>query len=77
VSKTYSKDKHIFQFQATERREVAQMDRVATQMDNAAAQQMQANADANTAMTGMISGLGNIGAAYMNNQSAEKIAGVD
>jgi hypothetical protein len=68
---------NIFQFQATERREVAQMDRVATQMDNAAAQQMQANADANSAMTGMISGLGNIGAAYMNNQSAEEVARIN
>lgn len=68
---------NIFQFQATEKREVAQMDRVATQMDNAAAQEMQANADATSAMTGMISGLGNIGAAYMNNQSAENVARIN
>jgi hypothetical protein len=70
-------EQNLQQRQTAEKREVAQMDRVATQMDNAAAQQMQANADANSAMTGMISGLGNIGAAYMNNQSAEKIAGVE
>lgn len=79
---------NIFQFNATETREVAQMDRVATQMDNAAAQEMQANADANSAMTGMISGVGSVAGAYMNNQaaievaymnnqSAEKIAGVE
>ena len=68
---------NIFEFNATETREVAQMDRVATQMDNASAQEMQANADANSAMTGMISGVGSVAGAYMNNESAEKIAGVE
>ena len=53
------------------------MDRVATQMDNAAAQEMQANADANSAMTGMISGVGSVAGAYMNNQAAIKVAGIN
>lgn len=68
---------NIFQFNATETREVAQMDRVATQMDNAAAQEMQANADANSAMTGMISGVGSVAGAYMNNESAENVARIN
>ncbi len=68
---------NIFQFNATETREVAQMDRVATQMDNASAQEMQANADANSAMTGMISGVGSVAGAYMNNQAAVKVAGIN
>jgi hypothetical protein len=68
---------NIFQFNATETREVAQMDRVATQMDNATAQEMQANADANSAMTGMISGVGSVAGAYMNNQAAIKVAAIN
>ena len=68
---------NIFQFNATETREVAQMDRVATQMDNAAAQEMQANADANSAMTGMISGVGSVAGAYMNNQNAIEVAKIN
>jgi hypothetical protein len=56
---------NIFQFNATETREVAQMDRVATQMDNAAAQEMQANADANGAFTGMMGAVGGIANAYV------------
>ena len=61
---------NMFTFNATEKREVAQMDRVSAQMDNAAAQEMQANADATGAFSGMVSGLGGIAGSYMNNQAA-------
>lgn len=67
---------NIFQFNATETREVAAMDRVSAQMDNAAAQEMQANADATGAFTGMISGLGGLATSQMNNDAASNQASI-
>ena len=65
---------NMFQFNATENREVAKMDRVSAQMDNASAQQMQASADATGALTGMIGGLGATASTYMQGQSAQAVA---
>lgn len=64
---------NIFTFNATEKRQDAQIDRVAGQLDNAMAQEMQANADRTGAMTGMISGLGGLAGSYMNNEAASDI----
>ncbi len=61
---------NVFTFNATEKRQDAQIDRVASQLDNAMAQEMQANADRTGAMTGMVSGLGGLAGSYMNNQAA-------
>jgi hypothetical protein len=61
---------NVFTFNATEKRQDAQIDRVAGQLDNAMAQEMQANADRTGAMTGMVSGLGGLAGSYMNNQAA-------
>ena len=65
---------NIFTFNATEKRQDAQIDRTAGQLDNASAQEMQAAADRTGAMTGMISGLGGVAGSYMNNQSALAVA---
>jgi hypothetical protein len=65
---------NIFTFNATEKRQDAQIDRTAGQLDNASAQEMQARADRTGAMTGMISGVGSVAGAYMNNQSALAVA---
>jgi len=51
-----------FVFNATETREQGKINRVAGQLDNAAQQQAQANADAMSAVTGTIGAVGQIGA---------------
>jgi len=48
-----------FVFSATEKREDAKIDRVATQLDNAQAQMAQARADGTAAITGAIGGIAN------------------
>ena len=65
-----------FMFEAMEEREVAKMDRVATQLQQAQAQQMQAQADRTGALTGMISGVtGALGSAV--SAYGQMNAGVD
>jgi len=53
-----------FVFNATENREDAKIDRVATQLDNAQAQMAQAQADGTAAITGAISGVGGAVSSY-------------
>lgn len=55
---------NVFEFNARENREVAKMNRVAGLMDNAAAQQSQANSDYTGAITGTLSGLSSIAGSY-------------
>lgn len=54
-----------FMFNAREEREVAKMDRVAGQMQNAQAQAAKARADQTGAITGMLGGLASIGGSLM------------
>jgi hypothetical protein len=61
-----------FEFNARETREVAKMNRVAGLMDNAAAQQAQANADYTGAITGTLSGLSSIAGSYFKAQAGKK-----
>jgi hypothetical protein len=55
-----------FEFNATEKREVAKMDRVAGQIDGAAAREVQAQSDRTGAFTGMISGLASTAGSFMS-----------
>ena len=65
---------NMFQFNATEKRQDAEIDRAAAELDNMRAQQMQASADTMGAFTGMIGGLGATASTYMQGQSAEAVA---
>ena len=64
-----------FMFNAREGRQVAQMNRVAGLADRAANQEMQANSDRTSALTGMISGLSSIAGAGISS-AATKQAGL-
>ena len=55
-----------FVFGAKETREVQKLNRVAGQLDNAAAQQVQAQADATGALTGMLGGISSVASSYMS-----------
>lgn len=55
-----------FMFEAQEGREISKMNRVAGQLGQAQAQQMQANADRTGAITGMIGGLASTAGAFMS-----------
>jgi len=64
-----------FMFGVRESREIAQMDRVAGQMQQAQAQAVQARADQMGALTGMIGGLGSIASSMAASNAGSRTSG--
>jgi len=63
-----------FEFNATENREVAKMDRISTQISGAQARETQAQSDRTGALTGMIGGLASTASSFMGATAKVKAA---